>query len=119
MQTISINNLVAPRREVREVSKISYLRESGKVNRSKVFRSVPCVSFPPHQVQRVPQSSFDYMRDQLAVRELERTSCTSNLGSANPLTTWVPRRAAYSARLNNGLRPNSDIGHSLAEVEGV
>ena len=41
---------MAPRRGEHEVSKISDLQESGKVNRPEAFRGVPRVAFPP----RVP-----------------------------------------------------------------
>jgi hypothetical protein len=41
---------LAPRRGKRKVSKISDLRKSGKANRLRVFRGVPCNSFPPFQL---------------------------------------------------------------------
>ena len=49
MLVISVSCLV-PRGGGHRVSKINSLQKSGKANRSKVFRSVPRVSFPPSDV---------------------------------------------------------------------
>jgi hypothetical protein len=103
-------NYLAPRRGEHEVSKISDLRKSGKAKRSRVFRCVPCATFPPAS-SRFARSRE--LRIQALLGDLKANDTVAYERDAH--SSVCSNRAAVRGRVVEAAREN-DTSSKLAQM---